>query len=182
MVYMVYCLNLVLMSWYSCCMICIVYFSLWSCISNRFNSALSLLTLAALYLRHYAFTGKPGYFSSHLSFICFINPLPLLLSSLSIFNSSSFISFVHSLLVLAVLALFVLRFSSTISCWISLIVLGSFISNLNLTALSLRFCVDTLLRLGYFASHFSLIRFINPLPLPLSSSSVFTSHSFSSLV
>ena len=122
-------------------MICIVYFSLWSCISNRFNSALSLLTFAALSLRHCAVTGKPGYFSSHLSFICFINPLPLLLSSLSIFNSSSFISFVHSLLVLAVLALFVLRFSSTISCWISLIVLGSFISNLNRFVTIGLFCV-----------------------------------------
>ena len=148
MVYMVYCLTLVFMSWYSCRNICIFTVSLWSCTSNRFNSTLSLLILAALSLRHWAITGKPGYFSSHLSFICFINPLPLLLSSLSIFHSSSFISFVNSLLVLAAFALFVLRFWSTISCWISLVVLGSFISNLNLTALYLRFCVDTLLRLS----------------------------------
>ena len=168
MVYMVYCLNLVLMSWYSCCMICIVYFSLWSCISNRFNSALSLLTLAALYLRHYAFTGKPGYFSSHLSFICFINPLPLLLSSLSIFNSSSFISFVHSLLVIAGVAVLVYHLLlDFISC------VGFVHSNLNLPALYLGFCVDML---------FSLIRFINLLPLPVSSLPVSTSHSFSSPV
>ena len=159
------------------------------CLLSHFGLALPIVSivlcpywfLQRLSLRHCTVTGKPGYFSFHLSFIRFINPLPLLLFSLSIFNRSSFISFVHLLLVLAGFALFVLRFWSIISCWISLVVLGSFISNLNPTASSLRYCVDMLLRLGYFASYFSLIRFMNPLPLSLSHLSVFASHFFSSL-